>query len=67
MYPTKRVPNPLGSVAETELFREDVERYGPAQLAYFAQEHVERTMVAVIRVRCGSPARVGSPWPAASC
>lgn len=49
VYPTKRVPNPLGSVAETELFREDLERYGPAQLAYFAQEHVEENVVALIR------------------
>jgi carbamoyltransferase len=49
VYPTKRVPNPLSSVAETELFREDVERHGPAQLAYFAQELVERNVVALIR------------------
>jgi len=49
VYPTKQVPNPLGSVAETELFREHLERYDPAQLAYFAQEHLERTMVALIR------------------
>lgn len=49
VYPTKQVPNPLGSVAETELFRGDVERYGPSQVAYFAQEHVERSVVALIR------------------
>jgi carbamoyltransferase len=49
VYPDKPVPNPLGSVAETELFRADVERHGPAQLAYFAQEHLEHTMVALIR------------------
>jgi carbamoyltransferase len=48
VYPTKQVPNPLGSVAETEFFREYLDRYQPAQLAYFAQEHVERTMVALI-------------------
>jgi carbamoyltransferase len=49
VYPAKRVPNPLGSVAETESFRGDLERHGPSQLAYFAQEHVERNVIALMR------------------
>ena len=42
VYPSKQVPNLLGSVAETELFREYLERYQPSQVAYFAQEHLEQ-------------------------
>jgi carbamoyltransferase len=49
VYPTARVPNPLGSVVEAELFRAHLQRAGPAQLAYFAQELLERNMLALMR------------------
>jgi carbamoyltransferase len=49
IYPNKRVPNPLGSVAETEMFRPMLANYEPHQFAFFAQEMLERNIVELTR------------------
>ena len=47
--PDQRVPNPLGSVAQTEDFKPLLDEMPREEFAYFAQEHCERNMVAVAR------------------
>ncbi|SNR66669.1 carbamoyltransferase [Humidesulfovibrio mexicanus] len=47
--PSRRVPNPLSSVAQSVDFTKYLERMEPTQLAYFAQEHLEDTMVELAR------------------
>lgn len=49
IYPDKRVPNPLGSVAETETFRPLLANHEPHQFAFFAQEVLEQNIVALTR------------------
>lgn len=49
IYPTRRVPNPLGSVSETETFRAMLADYEPYQFAFFAQEVLEQNIVDLTR------------------
>jgi len=44
--PSRKVPNPLASVAQTEDFKKILENISPEQFAYFAQEHFEGNMLA---------------------
>jgi carbamoyltransferase len=47
--PDKRVPNPLGSVVETEVFKKLLGDMPREQFAYFAQRHCEENMLAYFR------------------
>ena len=47
-YPGKKVPNPLSSVAESDMFRKYLDQFEPTQVAYFAQEHLEKNMLALV-------------------
>ena len=47
--PDQRVPNPLGSVSQTEDFKPLLEDMPREEFAYFAQEHCEQNMVAIAK------------------
>lgn len=49
IYPNKKVPNPLGSVSQTEIFAKYLKNHDPEQIAYFAQEVLENIVLDLIR------------------
>ncbi len=45
VYPERRIPNPLGSVAQTENFKGLLAQSSPEQFAFDVQEHCEQSLV----------------------